>query len=309
MSKYLEEQEKKAIRLVEERGVAAFPYRTAINDIVKWCRDFCVGMKPGKTKEGYVPTELCKKIDFIENLFIHIKVRDGLNYAKQSGGGSLEVKMSDYINDNGKYNKGIIYIEGFSCFGDLYDRSILNSLCHELNHFYEAWRELTKTRSMGLFARGVKRANVNITSFNDMWLNNSLNFIIYRLFAETEMNAVIAGVYGDLKGFESTREDFSDDIHDLQAYYIYSQIKNNLPEVIRRLKSSSSMEFSNFIRALSSIGIKLNPYNNTKDGYIKEFNRKAKYLLKCLIRGIGRAASLYYDSIEVPEDDINLKIK
>ena len=41
------EQERKAIRLVEERGVAAFPYRTVCKEIINYCKDYIAGMEPG----------------------------------------------------------------------------------------------------------------------------------------------------------------------------------------------------------------------------------------------------------------------
>lgn len=64
-----------------------------------------------------------------------------------------------------------------------------------------------------------------------------------------------------------------------------------------------------FILELQKLGIELNPYYKNDQGFIKEFGRRTKFLLKTLIRGIGKAASLYYDSKEVPEDNIELEIK
>lgn len=50
-------------------------------------------------------------------------------------------------------------------------------------------------------------------------------------------------------------------------------------------------------------------YNKTPDCYIIESKRKTTYLLKKILKGIGKTASLYYDSIEVPEDDYDITIK
>ena len=303
MSKYLFEQEKKAIRLV-----AAFPYRKAIENILQWCRDFCKGMKPGNVRKSQVPLELTSKIDFIETLDIHIKVVDGEDYAQEHGGGEVNLRVDDKINSEGKYEYGEIIIYGFSFHGILYDRTILNSLYHELNHFYEAWKELTKTNSMSLFAKGVKKANAKTYALKNDIVNQCINEIIYRLFSESEFNALVSSVYGDLQGFKSTRENFSEDIKKTQAYSVYETIKDNLPYMVRYFKNNPN-DIPHLFSALKYHGIEFNPYTKGPMGYIKEFNRRTKYLLKCLIRGIGRAASLYYDSIEVPEDNIKLKIK
>ena len=87
MNKVLKEQENKIVRLVEERGVAAFPYRTVLQQILDWCQTQTVDMKPGDSKTFMVPEELTSKIDFVRNLDIEVFVRDGENYAYYSGGG------------------------------------------------------------------------------------------------------------------------------------------------------------------------------------------------------------------------------
>ena len=166
MNKILKEQENKIVRLVEERGVAAFPYRTVLQHILAWCQTQTVGMKPGDSKTFVVPKELTSKVDFVRNLDIEVFVRDGENYAYYSGGGELAVTWGDKIA-NGKYNYGKIFINAFSYYGNIYERTILNSLNHELNHFYEAWKELTTTNSMRLFAKQTTKANPNITCLED----------------------------------------------------------------------------------------------------------------------------------------------
>lgn len=47
MNNFLTEQENKIIRLVEERGVAAFPYKTVIKEIVNYCQTQTRSLKPG----------------------------------------------------------------------------------------------------------------------------------------------------------------------------------------------------------------------------------------------------------------------
>lgn len=283
---YLIEQENKAIRLVEERGVAAFPYKTAINQIFQWCQTQCAGMRPTTVRKFAVPASLTSKIDFVKDLAINVSVEDGENLAYKHGGGNLNVRLDDTIV-NGKYSKAIINIEGYSYYGMLYQNTILNSFYHELNHLYEAWKELISTKSMSLYAKGTKKSNINVDWFNDDGLNNILRLIFYRL---------------------STRKNFSNDIKTTHAYQVYNKIKTELPIIVQTFKNNLHL-VKPMINLLKANGFEFNPYYKNEQGYIKEFNRRTQYLLKHLIRGIGKTASLYYDSKEVPEDDINITIK
>lgn len=306
MNKVLKEQENKIVRLVEERGVAAFPYRTVLQHILAWCQTQTVDMKPGDSKTFMVPKELTSKIDFVQNLDIEVFVRDGENYAYNSGGGQLAVTWGDKIA-NGKYNYGKIFIQAFSYYGNIYERTILNSLNHELNHFYEAWKELTTTNSMRLFAKQSTKANPNITCLEDSF-NEKANQIIYRLYCESELNALIAGVYGELAGFKSTRQNFKKHLQYVQAYYLYGRMYMDLDDLIFYFQHMHPEHVRPFIWELKKLGIELNPYYKNDQGYIKEFGRRTKFLLKMLLRGIGKVASLYYDSIEVPENKFEIKI-
>ena len=307
MDNYLKEQENKTIRLVEERGVAAFPYKAVIKGIVDYCCRSCAGLKPGENREFTIPDSLTKKIAFVENLSIIVKVEDGTNFANSSGGGAINQKYSDQII-NGKYSEATIEIEGYSYYGVLYERTIYNSLCHELNHLYEAWKELLRTNSMWLYASKNCKANPHITCFSSQELNRFLNQMIYRLFSESEMNAIIAGVYGDLAGFKSVRSNFHQDIKRTQAYKIYAAITDQL-DVLRDTLIEEKENVIRFVHQLRLFGIELNPYTKDADGYIKEFLRKTKFLLNCLIRGIGRTPSPSYDSVETPEPKENIKLK
>ena len=307
MSNYLMEQERKAIRLVEERGVAAFPYRTVCKEIINYCKNYIAGMTPGEESSFQIPYLITRKIDFVDRLIIKVVIKDGENYAHLSGGGQVDLQIDDKIVD-GKFEKGVITIYGFSYYGVLYEATILNTLYHELNHFYEAWKELTKTGSMSLYACQATKGAVRVNIFDDEKLNFWLTTICYRLFTETEFNALISGVYGNLEGINSERENFSEDIKKTQAYYNYENMKNALPYIMREFKKEPGLIF-HFNKTLNYYGIHLNPYTKDAFGLMKEFNRRTKYLLKCLIRGIGRAASLYYDAQEVPQDKKRITMK
>lgn len=307
MSNFLIEQENKMVRLVEERGVAAFPYKTAIQQIMNWCQTQTKGMTPGDNKTFQVPQSLTSKIDFIELLKIDVSVTDSENGAYSSGGGNIELTIKDRLV-NGKYNEAHITIYANSFYGQIYERTILNSMYHELNHCYEAWRELTSTGTMQLFARGTPKANAVIDCFPVSLYNDIATDICYRLYSETEFNALVAGVFGDLAGLNSTRKNFKDDLHKTQAYQKYNELKDDLIMLVDYLKRNPSL-VRPFVILLKGNRIVLNPYYQNENGYIKEFNRKTQFLLKQLLRKIGSAASLYYDSKEVPEDNVKLTLR
>ena len=75
------EQERKAIRLVEERGVAAFPYRTVCKEIINYCKDYIAGMEPVDECSFQIRYLITRKIDCVDRLIIKVNVEDGENYA------------------------------------------------------------------------------------------------------------------------------------------------------------------------------------------------------------------------------------
>jgi hypothetical protein len=303
----LNQIENKMVKLVEERGVAAFPYITTIKQILEFVQKNIVGISQGETKTVTIPNNLTSKIDFINDLNITITVEDGENLAYKYGGGCANISKNTKLID-GKIDYCEISVDAYSFCGILYKRTIYNNLCHEINHLYEAWKELTHSGTMEIFAKQATKASVDTNWFNDANLNNFFKLIFYRLYSETELNALIAGVYGDLTGMHSQRVNFARDIKRTQAYKVYLKIKIELNDVVEILKDNPNL-IGAILNIVKNYGIELNPYNKSPEGYIKEFKRKTLYLLKQLLKGIGKVASLYYDSTEVPEDDYNITIK
>ena len=135
----------------------------------------------------------------------------------------------------------------------------------------------------------------------------TINLIIYRLFSNTELNALISSVYGDLESIKSERLNFHIDLKITQAYDLYLYIKENLNKIIYFLENNTQY-IKPFFNELDLNNIKINPYYKNEKGYLKEFKRKTNFQLKLLLKGIGKVASLYYDNKEVPEDNFNIKI-
>ena len=172
----LNEIENKVFRLVEERGVAAFPYIAIIKQILVYVQKEIVGINTGETKTVIIPYNITSKIDFINNLTITVTVEDGENLAYKYGGGSANIsKNAKLINKKIDYCH--IKIDAYSFCGILYKNTIYNNLCHELNHMYEAWKELTHSGTMEIFAKQASKASIDTNWFNDEYLNNFFSLV------------------------------------------------------------------------------------------------------------------------------------
>lgn len=304
MKQFLE-TEKKVIRLVEERGVAASKYNNVAKDIIKYCQKQCFALtsnylnnkKEEKTIQFSIPYELTSQIDFVENLQINVTITDDENGEKYSGGGKTNFKYSNNVVNN-KIEFGEIEIYGYSHYGILYSKTILNSLYHELNHCYEYYNDIINNNgkmSYNFFNR-VKRGNpLKEDLFNNDSFNKFFRDMIYRLFSETEFNALIASVYGDLEGINSKRKNFANDIKKTQAYFLYDYFKRNYKILINAINEKNISKIKVY---LDNLNIKIIPYNDGILSYKKELTRKISHRLTRLIKGIGRAASVYYDNSE-----------
>lgn len=309
------EIEQRMVRLMEVRGVAAFPWKDTLRKIERWVENEFV--KPffiNKDKYVFnVPENLTKEIDFIEDLEIIIELMKDKNGMHKSGGGTNTTFFSNRLSREGKMSRGKIKITGFFYKRNLFPHTVYISLYHELNHAYESYIDLRKhakdldfetynglpnrmPRFVKTSVKGLVDVNIDGLSPED---NASLNEIAYRLFSETELNALIASVYGDFEARKSARKNFSEDYKRTQAYTVYQHIAPVYKTLFNKLDDRQILDY---IAALRTFGITFNPYGeNSADSLRKELIRKVIYLLKKLIRGIGRVASLYYDETEREE--------
>ena len=79
MNSIFNEEVKKIVNLVEERGVAAFPYKNAATQIMKYCQNQAKELKIGDEINFSIPKELTSKINFVEDLEINVTIKDGEN--------------------------------------------------------------------------------------------------------------------------------------------------------------------------------------------------------------------------------------
>lgn len=299
----------------EERGVAAFPYNEVIDDIVEWVsRKILRDKTRSKKIHLEIPKSLTKKITFIQELFLDVYVTNESknDYTENNvGEGKCGDNSRVRLLRNKKMEYADIDIYSFSYDRTLDKKTLYSPLYHELHHAYESWLDLIKNGNTKHSNNLGWKSNFRAYDIKDFDIQSALSMICYQLHSENEFNALTSDVYGELKGMNSTRENFRQDIKQTWAYKTYVRVKNDLPKIIKYLKNNKQ-EAKSFFDSFEYRGGKFNPYNRSVDGYIDEFNRKTKFLLNKLIKNIGRSASLYYDTIEnnnnVSENIVSLTI-
>ena len=306
---FLNSIEKKTNSLVEERGLAAIPHKEVVNKILNYCQKQTCDLKAGDYKSFVVPHQIVKTIDIVENLEIEVNITDVTEDHSFNGSGMVSLKNHVGWNNN-KIDYAKIVIKAYSYNGILFDRTILSSLYHELNHLYDMWHDLSKTGNLSRIGKSLKKTGDirRCVITNDDDTNSLIYEIVYRLFSETELNALISNVYGDLQGMKSIRKDFGGDLKKTKAYMIYNVLKKKLSSIYQEI-SRDEQQIIKLRTYLETNGIFLNPYGYSERAYLKEFVRKTTYLLRRLYKGIGRVASLYYDTIEFEYPDVVVKTK
>ena len=289
--------EEKIIRLVEERGVAASKYNNVAKEIVDYCQQLVWNNKLTGTMNFVIPAKIAKKIDFVKELYLEITVDENVDGSFLSGGGKAAVKYTNKIV-KGKLKEAKIFIYGYSYKHVLYTKTILTSLYHELNHVYDYYQDIVKNQGFtNRYANSIKKSEIDTFDVSlDVQNKDLLKLIVYRLFSETELNALISSVYGSLQGCNSERKNFRHDIKETQAYFLYHEIKDNLYHLFRAIDENNYRQIN---ASLNKSGININPYHDGLMSFKKAFREKINYRLNKLIKGIGRAASVYYDDKEI----------
>lgn len=308
----IKETENKIIRIVEERGVAASPFKDVSKQIYNYVCKMAQRVELNDFNIYYIPEELTKKYTFVENLHIKVKITNASDKSSvygKSGSGSLKIESDSKIK-NGKIITPItISVNCYALNGILLGQTFLNSLYHEINHLYDFYNDLKNNNNLNRATTQAIKGNVNVKLFNDASLNELFTHIIYRLFTETEFNALVAQLYGELEAMNSERKNFAEDIKNTFTYQIYNKILKNYKSIYTYIDDNNIKQVK---ALLSSIGVVINPYGNSTESFVKELTRKTKWLLEKLLKAFGRTASLYYDQKEEKENlptDNTIKIK
>lgn len=293
------EYELKENSILERGGVAAFPYAGTLENICQYVKQYIQTNDPVNNQwQIVIPKKLTTAIDFFEELDLVIIVdivQDG--YFSSGGGGTIIKKNpQQYLSNNNTFQNGKITIYA-ECDEDknLCERTLYNSLVHELNHKFEELKNSSSKNPNRLYNDTV---GLNIEASRQNFSQNPeanqlLKDIFYRLFSSSEVNALIAGTYGDLRGMQSQRKNFLNDRNHLQSYYVYYTISSRL-SLLNELSDEEWMNVKNFLdgkKKVTKIDHKLQSFKN-------KFYRMVNVYLKKLYNGIIRAACTYYDKME-----------
>lgn len=321
--------------LVESQGVGMFPYRNVIDEIFdysskkvkdinreKYHKSIEDGMSflnmGGKSNaEKYsdidyfhIPKEITGKFDFVEDLDLVIHpISYSLNREGEPiGAGSCDYEALSKLNSNGKLNIGKIDI---TCYynemnSQLLKRSFYNNIYHEFNHLYSIYNQL-KTKGLGqftsIFRKGLNNQNIRkelSDIFEEPNKKEKINFfwfLIYRFMSYDEINASIAGVYGELKQLYSGNDidKLKGAIKKTQAYKEYSVLRKNLPTYLDVL---SENEIEKLKRCFDKNDI---CFRGMKGNFKKSFEKYMENIFEDYLNKIYRAGYFYYDTIQ----DIN----
>lgn len=289
------------ICLKEERGVGAAPYRKQINNICNYAAVYVYeNKKPNIDLKFEVPLSLTKPISMFSELHIECTVTDDINARL---GGSAPVSVFPFITKKyGMYDTPqTIRIISYANNNVLDKRTFIGTLYHELNHKIDALyhkfnsnKEANPNGFTDVSRQGFALKNLNKIKFPDEVCDMFFKKIVYRLFSNSEMNALAASVYGDLLAIDSHPENYQNDIKQTEAYKEYFYIKDNF-EVLNVLPLEDYK-----ILQKTLVSTILYPSGLTDKDNVNVFKRRFITIvgqrLNKLLHMIGKVASFYYDS-------------
>ena len=284
--------------LKEERGVAGIRYKKYIDRILEYCEEF-VKNTPRMPIDGFdytipIPDSYLFGFDFLENPKMTVYLKEYADGNLSSGGGTTNINQLDYLTDDKKLKDIIFNIYGFSYNGKVFERTITNSIYHEINHCYDWWSRKGKKSVLAVPKDTGKKISVifdNTTFSSYQLVDKFFKDLFYRLFIPTERRALVSTVYADLKAMNSKRTNFYEDIRETQAGNLLYAFSENLDLNIERC-SIESLQIC--CRALHIDKIS---YKNIHE-FVSSFKKRVLEEIRKTWKDVGRAASLWYDEQE-----------
>lgn len=304
IKKHLTENE---ICLQEERGVGAAPYRKQINNICNYVAIYVYeNKKPSIDLKFEIPLSLTKSISMFSELHIECTITDNIN---AKFGGSAPVSALPFITKKyGVYDTPqTIRITSYANNNVLDKRTFIGTLYHELNHKIDALyhkfnsnKEINPNGVTDVFRQGLALKNLNKIKFPDEACDMFFKKIAYRLFSNSEMNALAASVYGDLLAMDSCPENYQNDIKQTEAYKEYFYIKDNFEILnVLPLEDYKILQKALYPTILYPSGLSEKDNVNI---FKRRFITITGQRLNKLLHMIGKVASLYYDSKRQDEE-------
>lgn len=291
--------EEKQIYLVESRGVAGSPWKPELVAITEFIQRYVKEEwnKTHATEINFeVPQNLVDKISFLSNGIIRVKAKYNLFVINDySGYCKFQDDVDPVIIDN-KLNGIEIFLSViYDMYGNVKQKYFFSTLVHEINHAFEMYCTIKKDEDGKYIEKCFNKY------YSTVFSNSLINDIMYYLFCDTETNALIASVYGELQELKSKREYFHNDILNTEGYNVYKKIRDNYINTINNL---SKEELQHLKHHLFTYNVFTSEKTDDVDFKRKLIN-KIHFLLNELLKKISRAASLYYDEVENEETKYN----
>lgn len=292
----LREFENKNNIILEKGGVAAFPYINAIKNIYNYVQEYILNNNLNDTIwDVDIPKQLTRGIDFIHNLNINIIVVFNGSKNINRGVTNGHKKIDGHISIENKWKEENIVIH-CSCDKNkqLNKMDFCSLLIHELNHSYqELQNALSDSSNNSIDDTNILHWYTNQVSFSsNNFLDKFIKEIFYYLFSSSEVNAYIAGTYGEMLSMDGERKDFIKDRENLLAYRIYKYFISNL-YTLNYLTDDDWLNIRDYLdfydRSISRKSYGMESFKNN-------FYKKINYALQKYYKGIIRAAFLYYDT-------------
>ena len=325
------EFETNTILLVEKQGLASFDRQNTIKKMVDYINEQIAERKENlayasafyRHRKGVkkiaistshliikIPEEITKEFTCFNNLSIKVKVRDLhgnidlKNHINSSGGKNAIFKNNCIVN--GKLDNVEIEITCNSINGKLIASDFNDAFNHEYNHAYEEYKRfLNKEKNSKI--KGGYEINKYVNQDFRLKLLNSVNeteqafgWILYMLWYNSEFDAWATSSYSFLKGIDSERYNFSDDIKRCDAYVKYKNIKTKYLPIIKNCDNGDLWIYVYNIVTKE----KLNIFRNKKEvlnqvnSFKKRFIKKTESLADRFWIKLCRTATLYYDEKE-----------
>lgn len=331
--------------LNEACGVGAFPYKKVIEEIVdSTCSDFLSTIfnmrykgtyESGKKYRFEAYKYLTSEIDFVNNLTIMFVFQEN-GYKDNKDTFVSQDDENQLVN--GKLDKALISIY---CNYDPntfypYKRMAYEALYHELNHAYEVYCQLTNMQSTktyyqdlpdfnskstgGITAENIKQNCFSKNTIDIDFKSEYLRKCCYVLFSNTELNALISGIYGEMQGlikdcginletcseWLKTSHNYSEIVSELitytDSYSVYYTLKVGYSRFFEYLTND---EANKIVSYLNSFCIRLSTRNNP----INTLQTIIRNRLNKLYYGICKTASFALSEKVDIEESANISTK
>lgn len=294
--------------LLEERGVAAISYKDVFLKLEHEIKNIKFDNPITTPIKIYLNESFVKNFDFIEVLKISVIICPIKKYNDLFSTAILNKKAYELLNDKIKEGEIQFVVHTNKDNQTINTTGLLMDLYHDFNHYMELYNILLNTNNKNIYKKYINITKIffdNNKVITDDVYDKIFKQLFYRLFSKIEMNAVIAGVYGELSELSSKREYFNDDIKKTRAYLFYSLYKYGIDDILNHIDNTNYKMILNLLNKYD-----IDMFNNLSLNDFKlKIKKSVEIKTKQLLNGISRVSSLYYDIQEELFDNLLINSK